>query len=142
MDGLSRLFLDGAPPSAPPSATAAAVGRGAHGYLEYPRVADVLRSLGAAVAQLQAARGAGGKVVLLLDEPDLLLATAAADRDGMTSTALGDVIHELREVSPHADLPPTEEGEGEESNDRIPMGCVLSAFYAWMYSHENGNLRG
>lgn len=71
-----------------------------HGYLESPRVADIARALNAAVAQLEvtAARGGmAGKVVLVLDQPDVLLAAAAADEDGATSMALRDVVLDLRE---------------------------------------------
>ncbi|ROW16339.1 hypothetical protein VPNG_02684 [Cytospora leucostoma] len=93
LDGLSRLFLDAAG-----GGVAASAGRGAYGgHLESPRIADVARALGAAVAQLQAGAGAGaGRVVLVLDQPDVLLAAAGAG-DGVTGTALGDLILDLRE---------------------------------------------
>lgn len=96
VDGLSRLFLDGA---AAGSAPHPAAGHGGHGHVESPRVADVARTLGAAAAQLGAARGTAGKVVLVLDQPDVLLAAAAAEEDGATGTALRDVVLDLREVS-------------------------------------------
>lgn len=97
VDGLSRLFLDGGDGAAAPPA-----GRGPgqqqqqqHVYLDSPRLADVARVLGAAVERLQAA---GGKVVLILDQPDVLLA-AASPGDGVTGTAWKDVVLGLREVS-------------------------------------------
>ncbi|KAK7743811.1 hypothetical protein SLS53_003830 [Cytospora paraplurivora] len=94
VDGLSRLFLDGTGGGA---AANAGAGRGAYGHLESPRIADVARTLGAAVAQLQAGAGAGaGRVVLVLDQPDVLLAAAGAG-DGVTGTALGELILDLRE---------------------------------------------
>lgn len=112
MDGLSRLFLPDGGAAAPgggrgvaphPAAagTGAGAGRVGHGYLESPRVVDIARALNAAVAQLEvAARGSmAGKVVLVLDQPDVLLAAAAADEDGATSMALRDVVLDLREVS-------------------------------------------
>ncbi|ROW10184.1 hypothetical protein VMCG_01688 [Cytospora schulzeri] len=95
VDGLSRLFLGGAA-GAGGSAPHPAAGRGGYGHLESPRAADIARTLNAAVAQLEAARGMAGKVVLVLDQPDLLLAAAAAE-DGTTSTALRDVVLDLRE---------------------------------------------
>lgn len=64
-------------------------------YLDSPRLADVARVLGAAVEKLQTA---GGKVVLILDQPDVLLA-AASPGDGVTGTAWKDVVLGLREVS-------------------------------------------
>lgn len=64
-------------------------------YLDSPRLADVARVLGAAVERLQAA---GGKVVLILDQPDVLLA-AASPGDGVAGTAWKDVVLGLREVS-------------------------------------------
>lgn len=91
VDGLSRLFLGG-------GGAAAAGGGGGHDHLESPRLADVARTLNAAAAHLEAARGTAGKVVLVLDQPDVLLAAAAAE-DGVTSTALRDVVLDLREVS-------------------------------------------
>lgn len=98
VDGLSRLFLGGGD-----GATAIPAGRGPgqqqqqqqHVYLESPRLADVARVLGAAVEGLQAA---GGKVILILDQPDVLLA-AASPGDGVTGTAWKDVVLGLREVS-------------------------------------------
>ncbi|KUI61985.1 hypothetical protein VP1G_09148 [Cytospora mali] len=86
VDGLSRLFLGAA-------ATGPAAGRGGYAYLESPRVTDIARALSVAVVQLQAARGSAGKIVLVLDQPDVLLAAG----DGVTSTALRDVILDLRE---------------------------------------------
>lgn len=64
-------------------------------YLDSPRLADVAGVLGAAVERLQAA---GGKVVLILDQPDVLLAAASLG-DGVTGTAWKDVLLGLREVS-------------------------------------------
>lgn len=64
-------------------------------YLDSPRLVDVARVLGAAVERLQAQ---GGKVVLILDQPDVLLA-AASPGDGVTGTAWKDVLLGLREVS-------------------------------------------
>lgn len=57
-------------------------------------MADVAKSLHAAVDQLCAA---GGKVVLVLDQPDLWLATAGPG-DGVTSGSLKDLVLDLREV--------------------------------------------
>lgn len=57
-------------------------------------MADVAKSLHAAVDQLCAA---GGKVVLVLDQPDLWLATAGTG-DGVTSGTLRDLVLDLREV--------------------------------------------
>lgn len=66
-------------------------------YLDSPRLADVARVLGAAVERL---RAAGGKVILILDQPDVLLA-AASPGDGVTGTAWKDVVLGLREVGFH-----------------------------------------
>lgn len=106
VDGLSRLFLAAAPGGA---GAPAPPGRGQL-YLASPRIADVARTLNAAVDQLLlqqqqqqqqhasgSARGSG-KVVLVLDQPDMLLA-AAGDGDGVTSESLRDVILGLRDVS-------------------------------------------
>lgn len=95
VDGLSRLFLGGGD-----GATAIPAGRGPgqqqqHVYLDSPRLADVARVLGAAAEGLQAA---GGKVILILDQPDVLLAAASLG-DGVTGTAWKDVVLGLREVS-------------------------------------------
>lgn len=57
-------------------------------------MADVAKSLHAAVDQLCAA---GGKVVLVLDQLDLWLATAGPG-DGVTSGSLRDLVLDLREV--------------------------------------------
>lgn len=57
-------------------------------------MADVAKSLSAAVDQLCAQ---GGKVVLVLDQPDVWLATAGAG-DGVTSGSLRDLVLDLREV--------------------------------------------
>lgn len=63
---------------------------------------DVARTLNAAVDRLQAAasggNSGGAKVVLVLDQPDVLLAAAGAG-DGVTSASLRDVVLDLREVS-------------------------------------------
>lgn len=94
VDGLSRLFLGGSD-----GATVPPAGRGPgqqqHLNLDSPRLTDIARVLGAAVERLQAA---GGKVVLILDQPDVLLA-AASPGDGVTGTAWKDVVLALREVS-------------------------------------------
>lgn len=55
---------------------------------------DVAKVLSAAVDQLSAA---GGKVVLVLDQPDLWLA-AAGPGDGVTNGSLKDLVLDLREV--------------------------------------------
>ncbi|KAJ4417597.1 hypothetical protein N0V82_006070 [Gnomoniopsis sp. IMI 355080] len=86
VDGLSRLFIGAA--GAPPTAQAQG-----HVYLESPRMADVAKSLSAAVDQLSAV---GGKVVLVLDQPDVWLAAAGAG-DGVTSGSLRDLVLDLRE---------------------------------------------
>ncbi|KAI3398615.1 hypothetical protein diail_8963 [Diaporthe ilicicola] len=97
VDGLSRLFLGGDGAAAVPPA-----GRGPgqqqqqqqrHVYLDSPLLADVARALGAAVERLQAA---SGKVVLIMDQPDLYLA-AASPGDGATGTAWEDALLGLRE---------------------------------------------
>lgn len=102
VDGLSRLFLGGG--------GGAAVG-GAQSYLESPRLADVARALHAAVERLRGRGGGGGgaaaaaetktteKIVLVLDQPDALLAAAGAG-DGVTSASLRELVLDLREVSP------------------------------------------
>lgn len=95
VDGLSRLFIG--------AAGAAPGAQGHHAYLESPRMADVAKSLHAAVDQHCAAAGGaggagGGKVVLVLDQPDLWLATAGPG-DGVTSGSLRDLVLDLREVS-------------------------------------------
>ncbi|KAG6367212.1 hypothetical protein INS49_001397 [Diaporthe citri] len=91
VDGLSRLFLGADGPVAP--AAGRGPGQQQHLYLDSPRLADVARVLGAAIERLQAA---GGKVVLILDQPDVLLA-AASPGDGVTGTAWKDVLLGLRE---------------------------------------------
>lgn len=94
VDGLSRLFLGGGDgPVALPAGRGP--GHQQHLYLDSPRLADVARVLAAAVERLQTA---GGKVVLILDQPDVLLA-AASPGDGFTGTAWKDVLLGLREVS-------------------------------------------
>ncbi|KAK2600984.1 hypothetical protein N8I77_010472 [Diaporthe amygdali] len=99
VDGLSRLFLGGDGTSAQSQPARRGPGQPApqqqqqQVYLDSPRLADVARALGAAVERLQAA---GSKVVLLLDQPDLLLA-AASPGDGVTGTAWREVVLGLRE---------------------------------------------
>lgn len=96
VDGLSRLFLGGGNRTAgPPAARGPSHQQQQQLYLDSPCLADVARVLGAAVEKLQAA---GGKVVLILDQPDVLLA-AASPGDGVTGTAWKDVVLGLREVS-------------------------------------------
>ncbi|KAI7784624.1 hypothetical protein LA080_009561 [Diaporthe eres] len=92
VDGLSRLFLGGGDGAVAPPA-GRGPGQQQHLYLGSPRLADVARVLGAAVERLQAQ---GGKVVLILDQPDVLLA-AASPGDGVTGTAWKDVLLGLRE---------------------------------------------
>ncbi|POS78493.1 hypothetical protein DHEL01_v203099 [Diaporthe helianthi] len=106
VDGLSRLFLGGgngtaAPPAGP------GPGPGRHQqrqqqhqqqhllYLDSPHLADAAKVFGTAVERLQAA---GGKIILILDQPDVLLA-AASPGDGVTGTAWKDVVLGLREAS-------------------------------------------
>lgn len=89
MDGLSRLFLGAAGGALPAARTQG------HAYLESPRIADVAKTLSAAVEKLGAG---GGKVVLVLDQPDLWLA-AAGPGDAVTSGSLRDLVLDLREVS-------------------------------------------
>lgn len=101
MDGLSRLFLDGGragvgATAAPPPA-GAGVARQIT-YLESPRLADVARTLHATIGAAQAAQGQANKVILVLDQSDVLLA-AAGPGDGVTSTGLRDLVLDLREVS-------------------------------------------
>ncbi|KAJ0123441.1 hypothetical protein J7T55_011906 [Diaporthe amygdali] len=96
VDGLSRLYLGGDGPAVQSQSTGRGPGQPAQQqqvYLDSPRLTDVARALGAAVERLQAA---GGKVVLLLDQPDLFLA-AASPGDGVTGTAWREVVLGLRE---------------------------------------------
>lgn len=101
MDGLSRLFVDGGragathPPPPPPSAAATGATRQVT-YLESPRLTDVARALHA-VVEAQTARSQA-RVILVLDQPDVLLA-AAGPGDGVTSRALEELVLDLREVS-------------------------------------------
>lgn len=98
MDGLSRLFLDsGAKGGGATPAPGAA--RQQVTYLESPRLADVARTLHAVIDAQTVGRGQQAKVILVMDQPDLLLA-AAGPGDGVTSTGLRELILELREVSP------------------------------------------
>ncbi|KAL1859695.1 hypothetical protein Daus18300_009414 [Diaporthe australafricana] len=90
VDGLSRLFLGGGDGAAAPPGGR---GQGQHVYLDRPRLADVAKTLGAAAERLQAT---GGKVVLILDQPDVYLA-AASPGDGVTGTAWKGVVLGLRE---------------------------------------------
>ncbi|KAJ4386229.1 hypothetical protein N0V93_009122 [Gnomoniopsis smithogilvyi] len=87
VDGLSHLFTSAAGRAHP-----AAQAQG-HAYLESLRMADVAKSLSAAVDQLCAQ---GGKIVLVLDQPDVWLATAGTG-NGVTSGNLRDLILDLRE---------------------------------------------
>lgn len=88
MDGLSRLYAgsDGASASAVASTS----------YLDSPRLADVARVLHAAVGSLGHGREGPANVVLVLDAPDAWL---AAGGDGVTASALRDLVLDLREVS-------------------------------------------
>lgn len=95
VDGLSRLFLGGGNRAAGPPDGRGSSHQQQQLYLDSPCLADVARVLGAAVEKLQAA---GGKVVLILDQPDVLLA-AASPGDGVTGTAWKYVVLGLREVS-------------------------------------------
>lgn len=90
MDGLSRLFLAGAKPAAAGGGAARQVT-----YLESPRLADIARVLHA-VLEAQTAQGQA-KVILVLDQPDVLLA-AAGPGDGVSSTGLREVVLDLREA--------------------------------------------
>jgi elongator complex protein 6 len=92
VDGLTGLFLP------PPSGAAAAEKKEAPpGWtvkLGSPRVEDVGRVLHSVVDGMLAA---GGKVVMVLDQVDVLLATAGEEEGGM-ATRLGEVIMDLQEV--------------------------------------------
>lgn len=100
VDGLSRLFLPG-PSSAPTTTTT--TGAAAFYHLDSPHLAAVARTLGAAVDRLRGAGDADADVVLVLDQPDALLA-AAGPGDGVTSVGLREVVLDLREVSPPTPL--------------------------------------
>ncbi|KAG8167407.1 hypothetical protein KVR01_003096 [Diaporthe batatas] len=95
VDGLSRLFLGGRNgTAAPPHGRGPGRQQEQHQlYLDSPRLADAARVLGTAVEKLQAG---GGKVVLVMDQPDVLLA-AASPADGVTGTAWKDVVLGLRQ---------------------------------------------
>ncbi|EQB51292.1 hypothetical protein CGLO_09163 [Colletotrichum gloeosporioides Cg-14] len=69
VDGLSGLFSDAAPPATKGRRTL----RGA-------KIADVQRELEAAVADVS---GGGGKVVLVVDQPDFLLAATGEEVGGL-----------------------------------------------------------
>lgn len=94
MDGLSRLFLGGQTGSAVRALPTAGAARQVT-YLESPRLPDIARTLHA-VVDAQTAQGQI-KVILVLDQPDILLA-AAGPGDGVTSTALRELVLDLREV--------------------------------------------
>ena len=66
--------------------------------LTSPAIADVGRVLHAAVDELQACSGGGGKVVLVVDQIDLLLAAASEGKDGTSGLALRELLFDLREV--------------------------------------------
>lgn len=88
MDGLSRLYAGGAGPVAASSG---------HVYLDSPRIADVARVLHTAVDSLAQSGEEASKVVLVLDAPDAWL---AAGGEGITASAVRDLVLDLREVSP------------------------------------------
>jgi hypothetical protein len=100
VDGLSRLFLAGGNGAAAPPPPGRGPGhrqqqqQQQHWYLDSPRLADVTRVLGMAVDKLHAA---GDNVILILDQPDVLLA-AASPEDSVTVAAWKDVILGIREV--------------------------------------------
>lgn len=104
MDGLSRLFLPApvaksAPAPGPgPAPALPQQPRGQTCFLDDPRLAAVARALGAAVDQLRGHGDGGGDVVLVLDQPDVLLA-AAGPGYGVTGASLRDMVLDLREVS-------------------------------------------
>lgn len=87
IDGLSQLFLDDASTIVKPAAAQEA--------LTSQRLEGIAQSLSVAVDQLRA-RGTGGKVIMIMDQPDLLL---AATGDEVTGAALRDVLLDVREVS-------------------------------------------
>ncbi|PSS03253.1 hypothetical protein BD289DRAFT_219691 [Coniella lustricola] len=105
VDGLTRLFSRSTGGSAPGSAfarpavvssdaaAAAAPKRGGLIFLESPRIADVARTINAAIQKQQQQQR---RVVLVLDQPDMLLAAAGAG-DGVTSGSLRDLVLDLRE---------------------------------------------
>lgn len=67
--------------------------------LDSPKLTSVSQALNAAVDQLRG--GSEGKeqpLVLVLDQPDVLLATAGPN-DGVTSASLRELVLDLREVS-------------------------------------------
>ena len=89
MDGLSGLFSPvsgGAPP--------AAVKSPGRDVLTSPRLQDLSRVLNAAIDGLQAR--SQGKVVLVIDQLDFLL--AATGEDELTGNALRGMVLDLREV--------------------------------------------
>ncbi|KDN61718.1 hypothetical protein CSUB01_04419 [Colletotrichum sublineola] len=85
VDGLSGLFWQ---ESAAQPAAAAAKGRR---VLRGARLPDIQRELEAAVADVSAA---GAKTVLVLDQPDLLL---AASGEGLTGLALRNMLLDVQE---------------------------------------------
>ncbi|KAF3768479.1 hypothetical protein M406DRAFT_344661 [Cryphonectria parasitica EP155] len=94
VDGLERLFLEntaarGQPP--PPSLP----NRTSHTYLETPRLSDVARTLHAAIDQPLSS--STGPVVLLMDQPDVLLAAAGGVAEGIDSWGLRELVLDLQE---------------------------------------------
>lgn len=119
MDGLSRLFLDGQRGSAVQAPPAAAGTARQVTYLESPRLPDVARILHA-VVDAQTARGQA-KVILVLDQPDVLLA-AAGPTDGVTSTGLRELVLDLREVS----LVRNQDCMSNARTDAILLACLYT----------------
>ncbi|TPX10712.1 uncharacterized protein E0L32_008281 [Thyridium curvatum] len=110
IDGLTGLFLDGGggavakgnQTSSSSSSTGAAILSASSG------LSGIGRTIHAAVDELLASSGAGGgqpKVVLVIDQPDLLLAATAGDESALrqgsavTSGGLQDLLLDLRELS-------------------------------------------
>lgn len=89
LDGLSGLFL---------GRTKSRMGTGGANTLQSDELENIRSSLKSTVHALQAD---GGKVVLVIDQLDLLLATSG---DKMSIVALGDMLMDLRLVSELADL--------------------------------------
>jgi elongator complex protein 6 len=89
VDGLSGLFL--------PKQLRAAPGRVGEKILSDPSLASVSRELQNAVQTLSNSEGAG-KIVLVVDQLDLLL---AAGGDQIGSVSLEDMLMNLREVRDH-----------------------------------------
>jgi elongator complex protein 6 len=90
VDGLSGLFL--------PKQLRTAPGRVGEKALSDPSLASVSREIQSAIQVLRDSEGAG-KIVLVIDQLDLLL---AAGGDQIGSVALGDILMSLREVRDHS----------------------------------------